>query len=337
MTHDARGTESWPRWAANIVRTCMGVQPGEKVLIVVDEPLAFVRDALLGEALAAQPSELWSYTFPDVSRPFTAFPERLLDLAVEADVVVLFLAALDSVTELPAHLAARTAIAQGTARYAVGAYIDRGILEHELSADYDEIAARTRSLAARLQGSATVHLTSPLGTDLRLSTAGRSWRSDTGILRGRGVYGNLPAGEVYVAPLEDSAEGVLVIDQSLPGLVLTEPVRIVFARGRVVQIEGGAGEVYLERAIREAEGKLHGQWVRSIAELGIGTNPQARLQGNIITDEKAAGTVHVAIGRNDMLGGCSPAPLHVDGVVGQPTLRVDGDLLIDSGRPMPPG
>ena len=160
-----------------------------------------------------------------------------------------------------------------------------------------------------------------------MSLAGREWKTDTGILRGQGVFGNLPGGEIYIAPIEDSAEGVLVIDKSLPGLLLTEPVRMVFEKGRVTQIEGGAGAEYLEKAIAQ-----HGESTHIIAELGIGTNPQARLQGNIITDEKVFGTIHVAIGRNDFLGGKNIAPIHIDGVVSQPTLWVDGKMLLDNGR-----
>ncbi len=82
-----------------------------------------------------------------------------------------------------------------------------------------------------------------------------------------------------------------------------------------------------ERALREGEQKPVGERSRTIAELGIGTNPQARLQGNLMTDEKVAGTIHVAIGRNDFLGGKNLAPVHIDCVVGEPTLRVDGELV----------
>jgi leucyl aminopeptidase (aminopeptidase T) len=160
-----------------------------------------------------------------------------------------------------------------------------------------------------------------------MSLAGREWKTDTGILRGQGVFCNLPGGEIYIAPIEDSAEGVLVIDKCLPGLLLSEPVRLVFVKGRVTQIEGGAGAEYLEKAIAQ-----HGESTRVIAELGIGTNPQARLQGNIITDEKVLGTIHVAIGRNDFLGGRNIAPIHIDGVVSQPTVWIDGKILIDKGR-----
>lgn len=325
-------TDKSPRWAANIIHTCMGVQAGEKVLIVVDEPLSYARDALQVEALKADPSELWTYTIPDATRPFTEYSPRYKSLIAEMDVVVRFLSYAEPLKEGPAHHAILQTVRQNQVRYGFGSFIDQGILENELSADYEQIADHTHALVSWLRGRSSVHITTPLGTDLRLSVAGREWQPDTGIIRGQGVLGNLPAGEVYVAPLEESAEGVLVIDESLPGLVLSEPVRLVFEKGRVVHIEGGEGEAHLKRLIAEGESKPNGEWSRVIGELGIGTNPKARLQGNLMTDEKVVGTIHVAIGRNEFFGGKNPAPIHEDGVVGQPTVRVDGDLLIDGGR-----
>jgi leucyl aminopeptidase (aminopeptidase T) len=321
-----------PHWAVNIIHTCMGLQRGEKILIVVDEPLSYARDALLAEAIKAEPGELWSYTFPNAARPFSEYPSQLLTTATQVDVVVLLLASVDSAKEIPAWVAGREALRKSKARAGLGAYIDQSILDLELSADYEQIAAFTLSLADQLHGSSTARLTTSLGTDLRLSLVGREWKTDTGMLRGQGVWGNLPAGEIYIAPIEDSAEGVLVVDKSLPGLLLSEPVRLVFEKGCVTQIEGGAGAEYLEKAIAQ-----HGDSTRVIAELGIGTNPQARLQGNIITDEKVLGTIHVAIGRNDFLGGKNIAPTHIDGVVSQPTVWVDGKMLLDKGRYRLPG
>jgi leucyl aminopeptidase (aminopeptidase T) len=316
-----------PQWAVNIIHTCMGLQRGEKILIVVDEPLSYARDALLAEAIKAEPSELWSYTFPNAARPFSEYPPQLLSIASQTDVVILLLASLDSAKESPAWVAGREALRKTKTRAGLGAYIDQSILDLELSADYEQIAVYTLSLAERLRGSSTARVTTALGTDLRMSLAGREWQTDTGILRGQGVFGNLPAGEIYIAPIEDSAEGMLVIDKCFPGLQLSEPVRLVFEKGRVMQIEGGAGAEYLEKVIAQ-----HGDSMRVIAELGIGTNPEARLQGNIITDEKVLGTIHVAIGRNDFLGGKNIAPTHIDGVVSQPTVWVDGKVLLEKGR-----
>jgi leucyl aminopeptidase (aminopeptidase T) len=316
-----------PRWAVNIIRTCMGLQRGENILIVVDEPLSYARDALLAESVKAKPGELWSYTFPNAARPFSEYPPGLLLTATQMDIVVLLLASIDPEKEGPAWVAGREALRKSKARAGLGAYIDQSILDIELSADYKQIAAHTLSLAERLRGSSTARITTSLGTDLRMSLAGREWKTDTGILRGQGVFGNLPAGEIYIAPIEDSAEGVLVVDKCFPGLLLSEPVRMVFEKGRVMQIEGGPGAEFLEKTFAQ-----HGDSTRVIAELGIGTNPQARLQGNIITDEKVLGTIHVAIGRNDFLGGKNVAPTHIDGVVSQPTVWVDGKMLMDKGR-----
>lgn len=316
-----------PRWVTNIIHTCMGLQRGEKIIFIMDEPLSHARNALLTEAAKASPSELWSYTFPNAARPFSEYPPQLLTTATQMDVVVLLLASLDPVKEHPALHAANQAIMKSNARAGLGVFIDQSILDRELSADYEQIAAFTSALAERLHGSSSARVTTSLGTDLRMSLAGREWRTDTGILRGQNVFGNLPAGETYIAPIEDSAEGLLVVDKCFPGMLLSEPVRMRFEKGRVTHIEGGAGAEFLEKAISQ-----HGDAARVIAELGVGTNPLARLQGNIITDEKVLGTIHVAIGRNTHMGGNNIATTHIDGVVGQPTLEIDGKMLIENGK-----
>ncbi|MBV6402864.1 MAG: hypothetical protein CNIPEHKO_03180 [Anaerolineales bacterium] len=316
-----------PRWATNVIHTCMGLQRGEKIIFIMDEPLDHARNALLTEATKADPSELWSYTFPNAARPFSEYPPQLLATATQMDVIVLLLASLDHVKEHPALHAAVQAIIKSNARTGLGAFIDQSILDIEMSADYGQIATFTDSLTQRLQGSSTAHITTALGTNLRLSLAGREWKKDTGILRGQKAFGNLPAGETYIAPVEDSAEGLLVVDKCFPGMLLSEPTRMTFEKGRVTHIEGGAGAEFLRSAFAQ-----HGDSARVIAELGIGTNPLARLQGNIITDEKVLGTIHVAVGRSDILGGKNVATTHIDGVVSQPTLEIDGKVVIENGK-----
>ena len=316
-----------PRWATNVIHTCMGLQRGEKILIVVDEPLGYARDALLAEAAQTDPAELWNYTFPNASRPISEYPSPLLALVTQVDAIVFLFASVNQLKESPALLAGRAAIGKGIARAGLGAFIDQSILDIEMSADYGQIATFTDSLTQRLQGSSTAHITTALGTNLRLSLAGREWKKDTGILRAQKAFGNLPAGETYIAPVEDSAEGLLVVDKCFPGMLLSEPTRMTFEKGRVTHIEGGAGAEFLRSAFAQ-----HGDSARVIAELGIGTNPLARLQGNIITDEKVLGTIHVAVGRSDFLGGKNVATTHIDGVVGQPTLEIDGKVVIENGK-----
>jgi leucyl aminopeptidase (aminopeptidase T) len=109
---------------------------------------------------------------------------------------------------------------------------------------------------------------------------------------------------------------------------------MIFEKGRVVRIEGGAEAEQLRRIIAEAEAKPDGEGVRTIAELGIGTNPSARITGNVMTDEKVMGTIHIAIGHNAVApyGGQNRAPIHLDGVMGNPTVVVDGERLIHNGK-----
>ncbi|MFC1890701.1 aminopeptidase, partial [Thermodesulfobacteriota bacterium] len=76
----------------------------------------------------------------------------------------------------------------------------------------------------------------------------------------------------------------------------------------------------------------HGEAARNIAELGVGTNDQAVITGQVLEDEKVMGTIHIALGNNITMGGTCDVSLHLDGVVRSPTLSVDGRVILDEGR-----
>lgn len=311
----------------------MNISAGEKVLVLVDQPLAALQAVLLREVYAAGPTRVWEFIFADEVRPLLEFPPEVHHAAAEADAAIIFFGRVPP-EETPGRLAFWRTCHQHQTRVGYGAQIDDSILLNELSADYHEVAAITRRLKERLQGASLVRTTTALGTDLTCSIAGRDIKEDNGLIHQAGMFGNLPAGECFVAPLEDSAEGVVVVDKSFPELLLSAPVRMTFKAGRVVAIEGGAEAQEIERRIAFGERREYGQNCRVIAELGIGTNPKARLTGKLITDEKVLGTIHVAIGDNALpsYGGANRASIHLDGVVSQPTLEVDGETLIDAGH-----
>lgn len=320
-------------WAKNIVHTCMNISAGEKVLLITDQPMAPMRERLMAEILSVGPGQVWSYVLPDTSRPLLEYPSLLHQVAAQAEAVMVFYSQVPP-EETPGRLAFWRTCRENGARVGYGAQIDDSILENELSADYRDIAAITRRLKEHLQGKQQVHITNPLGTNLSFSITGRDIKEDTGFIHHPGQFGNLPAGECFVAPVEDSAQGVLVVDKSFPELVVRQPVCMTFEKGRVIAVEGGDEAKELLRRIEYGERLPHGENCRVIAELGIGTNPKARLTGKLITDEKVMGTIHIAIGDNASpnYGGVNPAPIHIDGVVGQPTLIVDGQTLIEEGR-----
>lgn len=321
------------KWQKNVVHVCLGIQPGERVLLITDEALHAEQQLLAETIEAIGPARLVRWTLPEKERPLQIAPPDILEYMRTFDAGIQFLAST-TVAEQPYRLSLVKAAAEGgRIRFGAGLNIDQAIFTHELSTDYEQVAAITHKLYNRLQGKSRVRLTSPLGSDLEMDIGGRQVAVDPGVIRKPG-YNNLPAGECYVAPIETSANGILVIDKSFPGILIKEPVRLTFEKGRVVDIAGGSEARELTRLIEEGESKPNGEGCCTIAELGIGTNPAARITGNVMTDEKVMGTVHIAIGHNAVppYNGQNHAPIHLDGVMGDPTLTIDGSVLIEHGR-----
>jgi len=193
--------------------------------------------------------------------------------------------------------------------------------------DYAELKRTSEWLAARLTSASSARVTSPAGTDIVLHLNGRVGHSDDGNLQQPGAFGNLPAGEGYVAPLETVGDGMIVIDGSLAGYgLLPSPLRITVKDGRAVEADTDAGEWLLQTLDSGGE---HG---RSLAELGIGTNPAAVVTGNVLEDEKVIGTAHLAFGTSAGLGGVNVAGVHIDGVVLRPTVELDRERVLEDGR-----
>jgi leucyl aminopeptidase (aminopeptidase T) len=321
---------SIPVYAANAIR-CLAVKPGEHFQALVDEPFGDVGARLCDAALSAGASSAACVVVPDSARPLVHAYEPLVASLRETHAVCFWFSQIHDGEfagfRKPLYAGARAA---GT-RVAFGGRMDRSILEHEMAADYDALHERTAALGARLAGSRRVRVTTPSGTDCTFDVTGREWKLDDGILDQPGAFGNLPAGEIFVAPLATGADGDCVVDRSIAlggeGLV-DEPIRLTFRQGRIVAVEGGRSAAKTRAAIAEA-----GTGADVIAELGIGTNERARITGSVITDEKVLGTAHVAFGDNASAsyGGDNRAAIHVDGVMADATIEADGNVVMVAG------
>ena len=107
------------------------------------------------------------------------------------------------------------------------------------------------------------------------------------------------------------------------------PITVTVENGFATKIEGG-NEATRLIGMLEPMGKM----AYNIAELGIGTNDQAIVTGAILEDEKVMGTVHIALGNNISMGGTCDVGIHLDGVILEPTVLVDGKLIIEEGKLM---
>jgi aminopeptidase len=183
---------------------------------------------------------------------------------------------------------------------------------------WQELSARQALLVERLAAGSEVRIQA-LDTDLRLRVDGRTWINSDG-------KHNMPSGEVFTGPLEDSAQGAIrfTIPSSPRGVEVAD-VRLTFDAGRVVEARAEHGDDYLQAALETDGG------ARFLGELGIGTNAGIdRPTGSILLDEKMAGTVHLALGRSyPETGGSNSSALHWDMIC---DLREGGQLSVDGER-----
>ncbi|MDA2934137.1 aminopeptidase [Acidobacteria bacterium AH-259-D05] len=249
-------------------------------------------------------------------------PEIVASSMEKADLV------FQVVTHAMTHTDATQRALQAGARVLVLRGVTEDLMLHgAIRADYKQIATRCAQLAEQLAEANQARVHTPLGTDLVMSLTGRQPHVLDGTLKGPGTFAAMPDGETAVSPVEGSTEGLLVIEKSMDALgLLDEPIRMRVSGGKVVSIEGGDSARQLERLVKAAD-----DGATNIAEFAVGTNPRARLIGNMAEDKKLEGSVHIAIGDNHVLGGAVKSNIHLDGLLLNPTVELDGRVIVEAG------
>ncbi|MCQ2603570.1 MAG: aminopeptidase [Spirochaetia bacterium] len=207
---------------------------------------------------------------------------------------------------------------------------------------YSQLKADCIRLKVLLDRADRMHISAPGGTDLDVGLRGRKGFEDNGDFSAPGAGGNVPAGEVFISPELGTANGTIVFDGSISvrsgDIVIHEPIRVQVENGFAVSINSNesADAAVLEdtitcgerQAVRmETEGRLpaglgtvYAKNARNLGEVGIGLNPAAEITGNMLEDEKAFRTCHIAIGCN--YDEDAPALIHLDGLVRNPTIEL---------------
>ena len=303
------------------VRDCMGAKKGESVLVVTDDRKEEIGRAIY-EAARQLGCEPMMVVMPPRQRNGEEPPKAVAEAMKAADVV------LCPTSKSLSHTDARHEACKAGARIATLPGITAECMARTLGADYGRIKERTEKLVKAFEGVKTVRIKAPAGTDITMSVEGRHFGPDTGVITAAGDFGNLPAGEAYVAPLEGTAEGVVAIDGAMSGYgVADEPIIMEVKGGYAVKITGPSDIDRLNRLIEPL-----GMPARNIAELGIGTNDKAVITGLVLEDEKVMGTIHIAIGDNSHFGGKVAVSSHLDGIVKSPTVWADGRLIMKDGE-----
>ncbi|MGB2804377.1 MAG: aminopeptidase [Candidatus Zixiibacteriota bacterium] len=301
------------------ISNCLMVKKGESVLVITDQPLRKIGYAFREAAEEAVAEAMLLEILPRSSNGEEP-PGSVAKFMKDFDVLII------PTSKSMSHTNARREACEAGARCVTLPGILEDTMERTLNADYQEIAQRSIKLAEMVNRGKTARVTTPAGTDITMSIEGRECHADTGLVHNPGDFSNLPAGEAYIAPVEGTANGVMVVDGSMVGKV-KKPIRIMVKDGLATEITGDRSAEELEKMLEP-----FGQPGRNIAELGIGTNHKARIVGNVLEDEKVMGTVHMALGDNKSMGGNVSVQSHLDGILLKPTLWIDEEKIMEDGE-----
>jgi leucyl aminopeptidase (aminopeptidase T) len=310
------------RTAQTLAREVMGVKEKDEVLVITD-----VAKMTVGKAFTIACKALGAETvialMPLIGEHGNEPPATIAAAMKAADIV--FAPTTHAITHTRARLEAFKA---GT-RIAILRGVDEDMMiKGAMTVDFEELKATTEKVAQVLSDADEIMVTSSAGTDVTFKITQRRAFSLDGYFHEDYGFAVLPPGEAPTCPVEGTTNGTIVFDYSMDSLgKLSTPLVLKIKEGKVVAVSGEGKDVHTIEQLFERD-----QTARNIAEFAIGTNPKARLIGNLAEDKKLLGTVHFAIGDNESLGGQVRSSVHLDGLMLKPTVIADKKVLVEEGK-----
>lgn len=325
--------------AKNALAYVMGAIPGESVVVVADDVCSEIAEAFLA---GANDIGLWArlMLLKTGKEPRSEVPSELSELIASGRGDIFITMFRESEMETPFRIRIITLISRYR-KYRLGHcpgitldMLTEGGLALSGS-EHLEMQAAAERLISRLASADSIRITAPSGTDATLSVHGRPFKTDAKFDWETFKWGNLPTGEVWAAPVENSLEGTIVCDMAIGGIgQVRRPLKIIAKGGRAVSFESDDKDV-----LRRVESALAvDEMARVVGEFAIGLNRKARVSANFLEAEKLGNTIHVALGHNtDMPGGRNTSATHMDFLVSEPTVEVTDAkgnrfTIMESGR-----
>ena len=328
--------------AKQILQRCLGLRQKQSLVVFVDETTINVGNVISEAAFLlgiSQTTILVPVSLQHKIPNESVLSQKTQEIAKEARAIII------CVNGTPECLSFRARLLESlwSARTRIGTMPGANLSVLELAnIDFDQLIADSHNIEFAMAHGHKLEFVSTTadGKSHVLNVDIGGWErlpvASDGIIED-GAWGNVPSGETYIAPIEGSGEGSVVINGSLPGLVIQPGQEIVlyFEKGRLTKIEPQDNPTahWLDQTqIQKALEKQDLNW-SNLAEIGIGTNPAVKqLTGNMLFDEKSSHTTHLALGLNTFMGGTVKATIHCDMVVKGSSIIIDGKTILDQGR-----
>ncbi len=304
---------------------CLGVRPGEQVVLLTDGGTDDGVVNRLLEAVAARDGIPLVARMPAPHLPGAEPPRAVAAMMLEAGAVI-------ELTSLfiGSSLARRNATGRGVRYLAMpGVRVETFRPGGPLDVDFERLRADAERVGREWASAREFRLTSRGGTDLRGSVEGRPGRVLHGMAREPGAYMAPPDIESGTAPVEGTASGTVVIDGDLLFMgqgPLADAVALHIEDGRMVGIEGAERARLTSMLERCADERM-----ANLAEVSVAFNPAGTICSVPMETESARGTAHIALGNSIAYGGEVNAIAHLDCVMRDATLELDGRAVMIEG------
>ena len=316
--------------ARTVIKTCMDIRRGENVLIVCDPSTGDIGQAL-HEAANERSDRVLLIVMPKARHHGEEPPSPVANLMRQQQVVI-----APTRYSLTHTRAIRQSLREGSRVATMPGMTNEMFSRGGMSADFSIIKQKISDLAPHFRRRRIVKVTSEQGTDVTFEVNWREWKlDDNGICNRPKMLTNLPAGKAFIMPREGSMNGTVVIDGSWESNLVDEPITLIIEGGMVMDVKGGTIAAAIRQEFGEAAKRLRPKErenVWTMAEFGFGMNPQARLSGNVLEDEKRLGTCYFSVGDNTALGGTSSVGIHIPGVLKNANVWLDDTLFISKGE-----
>jgi leucyl aminopeptidase (aminopeptidase T) len=304
---------------------CLGVRPGEQVVLLTDGGTDDGVVSRLLESLAARDGIPLVACMPAPHLPGAEPPGAVAAMMLEAGAVI-------ELTSLfiGSSLARRNATERGVRYLAMpGVRVETFRPGGPLDVDFERLRADAERVGRAWGSAREFRLTSRGGTDLRGSVEGRPGRVLHGMAREPGAYMAPPDIESGTAPVEGTASGTVVIDGDLLFMgqgPLAGAVALQIEDGRMAGIEGPERARLTSMLERCADERM-----ANLAEVSVAFNPAGTICSVPMETESARGTAHIALGNSIAYGGEVNAVAHLDCVMRDATLELDGRAVMIEG------
>ena len=316
--------------AKQVTHTCMDIRRGENVLIVCDPTTGEIGQAL--HQTATQRSErVLLIVMPKGRHHGEEPPTPVANLMRQQQIVI-----APTRYSLTHTRAIRSALKEGARVATMPGLTNEMFIRGGMTADFNDIKKNLSNLSSVLRRKKLIHVKDSNGTDVEFEISWKEWKlDDNGICNRPRMITNLPAGKAFVMPKEGTMNGTIVIDGTWESTLLEEPLELTIENGIVIDIKGDSTAAHIRQQFGEAASRLRSrdrEAVWTVAEFGFGMNPNARLTGHVLEDEKRQGTCYFSIGDNTSLGGTAAVGIHIPGVITKPSVWLDDSQLLDDGK-----